>query len=368
MAMGASALEDAARGTAVALLKAIPMKWLIILILSINAAAQWRPLESHTRKSLRGIGVSGDTVWATGTHGTYLLSQDGGATWTGHQVPGAESLDFRGVVAFGASAFLLAAGPGELSRIYYTAHLGDDWKIQFANHAPKGFFDCMAFFDERHGIVVGDPLNGRFEILRSNDGGASWHSEVRVMPAAIEGEGAFAASNSCVTTHGDKNVWFVTGGKAARVFRSEDGGDTWQVSDSPIVHGEASTGIFSVAFRDSLHGVIAGGDYLHPEREGANLATTSDGGRSWKLASIAPQRFFSAVAYVAEDGIILAGSSASALSRDGLHSWQWFSSEGFNAVAVRPGGEFVYGAGGDGRVAATTKHVGADALVRPAER
>jgi len=95
----------------------------------------------------------------------------------------------------------------------------------------------------------------------------------------------------------DPNIWFATGGKAARVFHSPDRGQTWQVFNTPIVHGPDSAGIFSISFRDPLHGVIAGGDYKHPDQDGPNLAFTNDGGQTWTLSEIHPQAYFSAAAY-----------------------------------------------------------------------
>jgi hypothetical protein len=95
----------------------------------------------------------------------------------------------------------------------------------------------------------------------------------------------------------DPNIWFATGGKAARVFHSADGGHTWQVFNTPITHGPDSAGIFSIAFRDPNHGVIAGGDYKHPDQDGPNLAFTSDAGKTWIVSKIFPQSYYSAVAY-----------------------------------------------------------------------
>jgi hypothetical protein len=95
----------------------------------------------------------------------------------------------------------------------------------------------------------------------------------------------------------DPNIWFATGGKAARVFHSPDRGQTWQVFDTPILHGPDSAGIFSIAFRDPTHGVIAGGDYKHPDQDGPNLAFTNDGGKTWTLSQIHPQAYFSAATY-----------------------------------------------------------------------
>jgi len=325
------------------------------MILCADTCAQWQPLPSRTTESLRGLSVFNQgIIWASGTHGTYLFTSNGGETWTAGRVPGAESLDFRGVISFGPQVYLLAAGPGEQSRIYHTGHFGDEWQLQFTNRELKGFFDCMAFSDSRHGIVVGDPVDGKFRILLTNDGGVRWrYSDPRKMPPAVAGEGAFAASNSCITVAGRKNAWFVTGGAVARVFRSTDGGHNWKVSATPIVHGEPSTGIFSVAFRDAKHGVIAGGDYAHPERGGANLAMSDDGGKTWKLAPAKQQRFFSAVTYVSPDGLLVAGSGASGLSRDGLRTWQFFSPVGFNVLSLKPGFGVAYAAGANGSVART---------------
>jgi len=326
------------------------MRFVIILILTLHPLPQLQMQESHTKESLRGVSVVDQkTVWVSGTHGTYLVTFDGGNTWTPHQVPGAESLDFRGVKAFGNSAFLLAAGPGDQSRIYHTSDFGKHWELQFKNPEPKGFLDCMTFSDEQHGIVVGDPVNGKFQTIRTEDGGKNWrYADSSGMPPTIEGEGAFAASNSCITVS-EGNVWFVAGGTAARVFYSKDGGANWTAMETPIVHGAASQGIFSVAFRDALHGVIAGGDYSHPEQGGNNLATTDDGGKTWKLVPISPQRFFSAIAYISSDSILAVGSSASAFSKDRLRNWDFLLPGGFNAVDSKSG--VLYVVGSDGKIA-----------------
>jgi len=285
---------------------------------------------SHTTESLRGVStVSRLVAWASGTHGTYLRTVDGGRNWSAAQVPDAAALDFRGVAAFSADeAFLMSSGPGEQSRIYHTGDAGHHWQLQFTNHHPKGFFDCIVFWDAMHGIVLGDPIPDdsgklKFELLATDDG-QSWHAmDTSRLPDALNGEGAFAASNSCLAILNgsvrktvpsgaghpggsepasaaalpDPNIWFATGGKVARVFHSPDRGQSWQAFDTPVMHGPDSAGIFSIAFRDALHGVIAGGDYKQPKKDGPNLAFTEDGGTTWRLSTITPQAYFSAVAY-----------------------------------------------------------------------
>jgi photosystem II stability/assembly factor-like uncharacterized protein len=153
----------------------------------------------------------------------------------------------------------------------------------------------------------------KFEVLLTEDG-ETWKAVApSKLPEAMEGEGAFAASNSCIAilsdawwspsaagagqSKPDSNIWFATGGKVARVFHSEDGGATWAVFDTPVGHGPESAGIFSIAFRDAKDGVIAGGDYKHPNDDGPNLAFTHDGGKTWDLSELHPQAYFSAVVY-----------------------------------------------------------------------
>src|SRR5580704_10823621 len=95
---------------------------LLILWTALTTAQTVTPVDSHTTENLRGVSaVNAATVWASGTHGTYLRTTNGGDTWTSAQVPEAEKLDFRDVEAFSADeAYLLAAGPGDQSRIYKT--------------------------------------------------------------------------------------------------------------------------------------------------------------------------------------------------------------------------------------------------------
>lgn len=314
-----------------------------------GCAQDYRVQASHTTENLRGISaVSSSVVWASGTHGTYLRTTNGGSSWTAAQVPGAESLDFRDVEAFDANeAYLLAAGPGEQSRIYKTTDGGKHWTSQFTNHGAKGFFDCMAFWDRHHGIAVGDPVDGKFELIATEDGDTWTPITPGKVPPAKEGEGAFAASGTCVAIQGENSVWFVTGGKGARVFRSNDRGKTWTVAETPLMQGSESAGGFSIAFRDAMHGLIAGGDYKNPERGGANLAFSEDGGNTWKLSSLAPQCYFSAAGFTSK-GILAGGTTHSGYSGD-LRTWKKYWELDLNALHLLNTGE-AFGVGPKGIV------------------
>jgi hypothetical protein len=174
-------------------------------------AQTWIAQPSGTNASLRGVSaVSPAVVWASGAGGAYLRTLDGGATWQSGLVPGAADLDFRGVQALdGQTAWLMSSGPGEKSRIYMTADAGGHWSPLYTNPDAKGFFDAVAFWDARRGVVLGDPVDGQFVILTTGDGGHTWQR--RKLPAALPNEGAFAASNSCLRVRivrGEREVWF----------------------------------------------------------------------------------------------------------------------------------------------------------------
>lgn len=222
-------------------------------------------------------------VWVSGHGGTWLRTLDGGATWSGGVVPGADTLQFRDVHAISADvAWLLSAGPGEMSRIYRTDDGGESWRIQWVNDEPEGFYDCLSMFDEKRGLAYGDAVEGQLRILRTVDGGDRWslvHGDR--LPSALPGEGGFAASGTCVEIGAQNVAWIGTGNAdPARVLRSNDRGWSWAAAETPLVAGEAS-GITSVAFRDERYGLVVGGDLAKPDEHTANVAVSSDGGVSW---------------------------------------------------------------------------------------
>lgn len=332
--------------------------FLIVLLWAVRSEAGdlWRLQAVGTESDFRGLCVvSPDVVWVSGTKGTFARTADGGRTWAASTVPGAGTLDFRDVEAFGvATAYLLSAGPGGDSRIYKTTDGGKTWSLQFTNTDPEGFYDALAFWDEKTGLAFGDPVKGRFQLLRTDNGGATWRpARADAVPPALPGEGAFAASGTCLTTYGPRDAWFVTGGaKVARVFRSADQGRTWSTADTPIQAGVATAGAFSIAFRDRGNGMIVGGDYRNPDAAGRTVAVTADGGKTWKPAGRSlPYR--SAVAW-AKDRWIAVGPGGTDVSTDDGATWLRWDGGAFNSVAFTPAGDG-WAAGPSGRVAKLTR-------------
>lgn len=268
----------------------------------------WKRMDVKTTASFRGLSVvSRAVVWGSGTRGTVIRTVDGGRTWNVRQVAGAQNQDFRGIRAFDAeNAVIMSTGNAEkgLATIYRTSDGGKTWTLAFAPKTTGVFFDSIAFWDRKRGVVLSDPVDGHFVVFRTADGGTTWTQiPPERFPPALKGEGSFAASNSCIAVQGEKNIWFVTGGASvARVLRSNDGGESWKVAETPIRPANASSGLFSIAFRDARYGAAVGGDYANP---GASprptIIRTTDGGQTWRAIAGPAQPsslFFSSVAFI----------------------------------------------------------------------
>ena len=328
------------------------MKFLLACTLIVFAAPRWTMQTSGVNVRLRGVSaVSESVAWASGAGATVLRTVDGGTTWQKLHVTD-DSLDFRDVDAVDAqTAYILSIGNGPDSRIYKTTDAGKTWQLQFKNDNPKAFLDAMTFWDANHGIVFGDSVDLKFYILTTADGGHTW-SRVPTdgLPPAQGNEGAFAASGTNIAVIGKSHAWIGTGAATrSRVLHTSDGGRTWQVADTPLASGP-SAGIFSIAFRDQKHGVVAGGDYKKEQEAVDNLAVTSDGGVTWKLVK-GLSGFRSVVAYVPGTKTLIAlGPSGGDYSTDDGQTWTPITGPGFDTFSFVPSKQIGWGAGDKGKI------------------
>src|SRR5262249_20066597 len=187
------------------------------------------------------------------------------------------------------------------------------WKQVLEEKRAGIFFDAVAFWDSRRGIVLSDPVDGKFVLFTTSDGGENWKQiSPEALPPALPKEGAFAASNSCLAVAGKSSVWFGTGsGRVARVFYSRDRGETWTVSETPMHPENQSSGIFSLYFGGVKDGIAVGGDYAHPDSfNQPNMLFTSDRGKTWKAFSESADYFSSAVEFWSpgKDSMVAVGS------------------------------------------------------------
>ncbi len=349
-----------------------PMRFLLALLLAlpVTASAQnispWQLEPSETTADLRGIhAVGGGVVWASGTNGTVLRSQDSGFEWQNCATPpGAEKLDFRAIWAWDdQTAVVMSSGTGGLSRIYKTTDGCAHWKAVFINGEPGGFFDGLVFVDRQHGFLFGDPTIGdpirssnpvesgylTFRIRATRDGGETWApvvdpelGEAGTNLKPLPDEGFFAASDSSAvarfgfiwlgTTHSrilrlpQSSAPFQAALCAGQVDPASHSCGIpwlgWTSAPVPMASGNASSGIFSLAFRNAMLGIAVGGDYAKPNERQGTAAWTRDGGRHWTAPTTLPGGYRSAVAW--DPGLklwIAAGPNGSDISRDDGHNW-----------------------------------------------
>jgi photosystem II stability/assembly factor-like uncharacterized protein len=323
--------------------------WLLIgcAVSGLAPGQSWQPQVSGVTAGLRGVSaVNARVAYAGGSQGTILKTTDGGTTWQNVSPVGSADADFRDLEALNErEVFALSSGAGRLSRLYKTSDGGLNWTLARVNPDPDGFWDAISFWDAGHGILMGDPVNGRFTILTSTDGGANWKQQEG--PKAEKGEAAFAASGTALFRRGTREAWFATGGSGGgRVFHTEDGGATWAAVRTPLRPSSDGAGIFSLAFAGPRLGVAVGGDYTKPADASGNIAITQDGGRTWVVPTSSPGGYRSAIANVS--GMWLAvGTSGSDVSQDDGRTWRPFDTASYNAMsfatdgagwAVGPGG------------------------------
>ena len=325
---------------------------LILFLLTMLSTPQWEMQNSGVDVRLRGVSaVSERVAWASGAEAV-LRTTNGGQTWQKLTVT-TDELDFRDIDAIDAqTAYVLAVGNGAASRIYKTTDAGKTWTLQFKNEDQKAFLDAMSFWDANHGIAFGDSVDKQFYILITTDGRTWSRVPTTSLPPAQENEGAFAASGTNIALFGKSYAWIGTGAAAkSRVLRTADGGRTWQVADTPLASGPSS-GIFSIAFRDAKHGVIAGGDYKKEEEAVDNLAVTSDGGVTWTLVK-GLSGFRSVVAYVPgmkTPALIALGPSGGDYSLDDGRTWKPIDGPGFDTFSFARGKQLGWGAGAEGKI------------------
>lgn len=329
-------------------------------------ASAWKLMKIDSDASLRGLHVlDNHHVWASGTGGTVINTTDAGTTWNVQTIKGAEKLDFRDIHAIDTDT-VVAMTSGTPARIYRTTDGGSTWKLCFENKDERVFMDAMSFWDDKNGVIMGDPIDNLLFLLRTTDGGKTWEQDSKP-PRTLAGEAGFAASGTNAVANGKQAFFVGLGGaeenksyKTSRILASPDRGSHWTAVTAPFER-TPSAGVFSIAFADEKTGVAVGGDYQNAESKENNFAITSDGGQSWVTPKdrFPPSGYRSGVA-VARNGqtiqFVTVGPSGTDVSTDLGRKWRRISNQGFHAVAFAPDGITGWASGSKGRIARWNNH------------
>lgn len=338
------------------------MKLFVLILLTLSFALSqkysWVEQNSGVKASFRGISVVNESIcWVSGTNGTIIKTEDGGTTWNKLSVPvGGDSIDFRDIQAFtNKLAYIMGAGPGKSSVIYKTVDGGKSWNLQFTNTYKEGFFTAISFWNESHGIVLSDPVEGTHYILTTTDGGSSWNRvDPNSIPKTIKDEYGFAASGTNMTIREGGHAWIGSGGSRARVYYSNDYGKSWVLSaKTPIQQGKPSKGIFSLTFTSDTYGVAVGGDYSKSEIAENCIIISNDGGITWNLTDNPKELVYhSCIREFPESKNLLAvGRRGSSYSTNRGKTWNKISDLGLYTMDIGGNDKSVWAAGPKGRVA-----------------
>ena len=332
---------------------------LLLLVISCSPTEKNKPFTTveitdlYTDSlSIRAIELMGNSLAFAANKGTFgTVDVTSGKVRTNVEKYHTVIPEFRAVAHNATDFFMLSIANPAL--LYKT---GEDGRMDlvYTEEGDDVFYDAMTFWNNREGIAVGDSRNGCLSIILTKDGGHHWYKlPCEDLPEGIEGEGAFAASNTNIKTIGDK-AWIGT--TSGRIFHTADKGKTWSVTQTPIVNKEPTQGIYSIDFYDENLGFAIGGDYTQPDSNKANKAITQDGGKTWHLiADGAEPNYKSCIQVVPGtkgQGLVALGFTGISYSADQGEHWTLLSKEAF--FSLRFQNDSIAYASGKNRIARLT--------------
>lgn len=316
---------------------------LIFLFLFTFLAAHSQKIEiiaDSIHSSMRGLSVvDNKVIWVSGSNGMVGKSIDGGNTWKWYQVKGFEKKDFRDIEAFDKKTAVIMA-VSEPALILRTTDGGENWKVVFEDSTKGMFLDAMEFWNDQSGIVIGDPIDNRFFIGRTFDGGKTWRTiPASNEPIADKGEACFAASGTNVRKLNKKEAVFVSGGLSSHFFYR-----TNRIV-LPLLQNLESAGANSIAVKKHKQMIVVGGDFMKKDDTTGNCALSSDGGMTWSQPQTPPSGYRSCVEFLKKNTWITCGLNGVDITDDDGNNWKNFSKESFNVCRKAKKGKIVFFAG-----------------------
>lgn len=321
-----------------------------LLLLSSNTKAQSiKTLEQGKPTAIRGLSVVNDnTAWISGSNGYIAITNNGGKSWDWQQIKGYEKSEFRDIEAFSdKEAVIMSSGTPSL--VLKTIDGGKNWQEKFRKTDTACFLDAMDFVNKQHGYILGDPINNKFFLMETNNGGESW-IEVKNTPDALPGEAAFAASGTCLRIK-RRLLHIVSGGKSSRIITLNTGSNTWNNYNLPIVQNKASQGAFSLAI-GKHEVIIVGGDYKNDKKtDSAAVIYTPRPTTRFTTPQTNPAGFQSCIEYITGNLYLSTGTSGSNITTDGGKNWVKIDQTSFNVCRKAKHGKLILLAGNGGKIA-----------------
>lgn len=213
-----------------------------------------------------------DEIGIEGTR-DIAVTADGGNSWIPHTMDIGEYIPASISAVSATKAWTVAFHEtADGGAIFNTSDSGVTWTRQSSGafNNTYSFANVIHMFNENEGFCQGDPINGKFEIYTTQNGGTTWSLIPEAnSPSALAGEYGWT---SCVAAYGN-NAWFGT--SRGRVFKTTDKGQTWQAYDTPAID------VTSISFADANNGVA-----LCYRAGNWKMLKTDNGGETWQEISI----------------------------------------------------------------------------------
>jgi photosystem II stability/assembly factor-like uncharacterized protein len=243
-----------------------------------------RPPAIERRDSFLGAAMPSDKViWAAGSNGKVIRSEDDGASWAAQTVPSIENL--QGLAAWNAEQAVAVGGAGVVLR---TTDAGKTWQ---AVAAPKSNVANKLLNVRAYAGGVAWAVGEMGAVLRSGDFGQSWE---RVIPEKDQAWNDISFAGE----HG------VLVGEFGQVMTSDDAGKTWKAASSGV-----KSSLMSVYLRDDRNGVAVG-------LSGAILVTRNGGGQWTEIPKQTREHLNNVIwdgsqwVAVGDKGVIVTGDAA----------------------------------------------------------
>jgi photosystem II stability/assembly factor-like uncharacterized protein len=276
---------------------------------STDAGNSWTQIAPARPNGLGDLErVDSTTVVGVSVLGDLWRSADGGFTWNKvgedlGSLPGVWNVHFRDTQngwVVGPKGILLASSDGGLT-----------WRV-----ASNGIVDNITDI-KMVSRAFGYAVTRNAYVLRTRDGGVRW--DLRHLK--VTGN-TFDHPEGLQAIDGVDAQFAVVAGIGGIVFKTEDGGETWQPIGYPTLPGRFD--IYDVRFTSRQTGWVVGRD--NDLGHYRNIYRTTDGGLTWQLVvPVQAAVQYNAVDFVGNSGWVVGPSAFLLRTTDRGNTWQQVS-------------------------------------------
>lgn len=309
-----------------------------------TVSLHFQSMNLPSKASFRGMDGNNNQLWLAGSLGEIWKYEISEEKWKQVSPFKESEIQFRDVEVLGTDTVIVMTA-GTPALLLRTINGGKDWDTVLFDPHPDAFFDGLAFKNKQEGALFGDPIDGVLQVYLTQNGGLTWQKEgEQNLPACLPMEAGFAASGSSIC-YNDWGLFIGLGGEQARIFHEKD--SLWSVTNTPVIHGEASQGIYSIASNHNKL-LLVGGQYDYPDR-GPSHVTWDIDSRVFKVDS----HLFSYCSFVGvldDKYAIACGPNGIFLNESSSPNWYQVADTALHTMYLSNSSDIIYGSGADGRV------------------